>query len=238
VTCEVLLGSPEPCLKLHLRKNWLQFGNAIEENRSPEEETLGTLHSSLVVGKGCGNRLQTEGVPSSSWWRMEIALGLLIGIVTGATGVSGGTHTVPALILLIGYEPRLAVATALIYAVAVTVWVSLAYILKKRVNFRILAYVFAGGIPGGSDRRHRAGPTEQHTCKWADYVWSWCACYVDSRRKLAETETGPTEAEFFAAHSPSACLSKWVGIKFLLFNHRPSRRNIVVSLCIFDPLPR
>lgn len=79
---------------------------------------------------------------------MEIALGLLIGIAIGATGVGGGTLTAPALILLVGYEPRLAVATALIYATAVKVWASLAYILKKRVNFRILAFLLAGGIPG------------------------------------------------------------------------------------------
>jgi uncharacterized protein len=79
---------------------------------------------------------------------MEIAVGLLIGFAIGATGVGGGTLTAPTLILLMRYEPRQAVATALIYAAAVKLWASAVYLYRKQVNFRILAYLLAGGIPG------------------------------------------------------------------------------------------
>jgi uncharacterized membrane protein YfcA len=79
---------------------------------------------------------------------MEIVVGLLIGIAIGATGVGGGTLTAPTLILLMHYPPRQAVATALVYASAVKLWASAVYLYKKQVNFRILAFLLAGGIPG------------------------------------------------------------------------------------------
>lgn len=46
------------------------------------------------------------------------------------------------------YEPRQAVATALVYASAVKLWASAVYLYKKQVNFRILGYLLAGGVPG------------------------------------------------------------------------------------------
>ena len=47
-----------------------------------------------------------------------IAVGLLIGLAIGMTGIGGGTITAPVLVLLIGYAPRRAVATALVFAAA------------------------------------------------------------------------------------------------------------------------
>lgn len=79
---------------------------------------------------------------------MEIVVGLLIGIAIGATGVGGGTLTAPTLILLMHYEPRQAVATALVYASAVKLWASVVYVIKKQINYRILLFLLAGGIPG------------------------------------------------------------------------------------------
>lgn len=79
---------------------------------------------------------------------MEIVVGLLIGIAIGATGVGGGTLTAPTLILLMHYAPRQAVATALVYASAVKLCASAVYLYRKQINFRILAFLLAGGIPG------------------------------------------------------------------------------------------
>lgn len=79
---------------------------------------------------------------------MEIALGLLIGLAIGSTGVGGGTLTAPALILLMGYDPRHAVATALIFATSVKLWTAIAYVIRRQVQFRILAILLVGGVPG------------------------------------------------------------------------------------------
>jgi len=79
---------------------------------------------------------------------MEIALGLLIGVAIGATGVGGGTLTAPALVLLLGYPPKVAVATALIFAAVVKIWASGEYLVRKQVDFRVLAWLLCGGLPG------------------------------------------------------------------------------------------
>ncbi len=86
-------------------------------------------------------------------WRItesevEILLGLLIGVAIGGTGVGGGTLTVPALIILMGYPSHVAVATALIFSAAVKVCASGVYLLRRQVNFKVLGYLLAGGLPG------------------------------------------------------------------------------------------
>jgi uncharacterized membrane protein YfcA len=79
---------------------------------------------------------------------MEIAIGLLIGVAIGATGVGGGTLTAPALVLLMGYPPKVAVATALIFSAVVKIWASGEYLVRGQVNFRVLAWLLCGGLPG------------------------------------------------------------------------------------------
>ena len=79
---------------------------------------------------------------------MEIALGLLIGLAIGTTGIGGGTITAPALVLLLGYQPRTAVATALVFAAAVKFWAVIAYVIRRQVRFRVLAFLLLGGVPG------------------------------------------------------------------------------------------
>jgi uncharacterized protein len=90
---------------------------------------------------------------------MEILIGFLIAVVIGLTGVGGGVITAPVLILFLGVPPAEAVGTALLF---VTIVKSLAipmYLYRKQVNFRVLLYLIAGGIPGvlaGSLVLHRA----------------------------------------------------------------------------------
>ncbi len=79
---------------------------------------------------------------------MELIIGLLIGAAIGATGVGGGTLTAPALILLMGYQPRIAVATALIFSAVVKIWASGVYLARRQVDFSILWRLLAGGLPG------------------------------------------------------------------------------------------
>ncbi len=79
---------------------------------------------------------------------MEIALGFLIAVAIGITGVGAGIITAPVLILFFHVPPAYAVGTALAFAVAVKLLVVPMQIARKQVNFRVLGYMLMGGLPG------------------------------------------------------------------------------------------
>jgi uncharacterized membrane protein YfcA len=79
---------------------------------------------------------------------VEILIGLVIGFAIGVTGVGGGTLTAPALILLLGFSARAGIATALVFSATVKIWASGIYLWRREVDFRVLGYMIAGGLPG------------------------------------------------------------------------------------------
>lgn len=81
---------------------------------------------------------------------MEVVIGFVLGIAIGSTGVGGGTLTAPALILLMGYSPRVAVATALLFAAIVKMGASAVYLFRRQVDFRVLGLLLIGGVPGAA----------------------------------------------------------------------------------------
>ncbi len=79
---------------------------------------------------------------------MEIILGFIIAVAIGMTGVGAGVITAPVLILFMHVPPARAVGTALAFSVAVKLLVVPMQIYRKQVDYRILGYLLAGGIPG------------------------------------------------------------------------------------------
>src|ERR1700681_825469 len=79
---------------------------------------------------------------------MELAHAFLIAVAIGITGVGAGIITAPVLILFFHLSPAYAVGTALAFAVAVKVLVVPMQLARKQVNFRVLGYMLAGGVPG------------------------------------------------------------------------------------------
>lgn len=79
---------------------------------------------------------------------MVYALGFIIALAIGITGVGGGTITVPVLMLFLHLAPEKTVGTALAFAAAVKILVAPVYIARKQVNYRVLALMIAGGLPG------------------------------------------------------------------------------------------
>jgi len=79
---------------------------------------------------------------------MEIVLGFLIAVAIGITGVGAGIITAPVLILFFHMPPAHAVGTALAFGVAVKLLVVPLQLYRKQVNFRVLGYMLAGGLPG------------------------------------------------------------------------------------------
>lgn len=79
---------------------------------------------------------------------MEYLLGFCIAVVIALTGVGSGTITAPALILLLHVPGGIAVGTALGYATAVKLIISPVQIVRRQVNYRVLAFMLMGGVPG------------------------------------------------------------------------------------------
>jgi hypothetical protein len=80
---------------------------------------------------------------------LVVLLGLLIGLAIGATGVGGGVLTAPVL-LLSGLSPAASVGTALAFSAVVKVSAVLTYIHQKKADFKVLAFLLAGGVPGAT----------------------------------------------------------------------------------------
>lgn len=78
----------------------------------------------------------------------SIAIGLLIGIAIGMTGIGGGALIQPSLIHILGLSPVSAVGTGLVFAL-ITKFVGLISHLKlKTVNKSLAFYFLLGSIPG------------------------------------------------------------------------------------------
>lgn len=79
---------------------------------------------------------------------MEYAAGFVIAVIIALTGVGAGTITAPLLILFVHVPPSLAVGTALAYSAVVKIIVGPVQMIRKQVNYRVLGFMLAGGIPG------------------------------------------------------------------------------------------
>lgn len=79
---------------------------------------------------------------------LEVTLGFLIALAVGLTGVGAGTITAPMLILVLGMNAPAAVGTALIYGALIKIIALPSYLLRKQVDFKVLGWLLAGGLPG------------------------------------------------------------------------------------------
>ena len=79
---------------------------------------------------------------------MEYVIGFAIAVLIGLTGVGGGVITAPVLTLFLGIPPAEAVGTALVFTAIVKSVAAPVYLIRRQVNFRILALLLAGGLPG------------------------------------------------------------------------------------------
>jgi uncharacterized membrane protein YfcA len=79
---------------------------------------------------------------------MEVVLGFIIALAISLTGVGAGSMTTPLLVLLLHVSPPTAVGTALAFGAIVKTVSVPSYAFRRQVNFRILGFLFAGGVPG------------------------------------------------------------------------------------------
>lgn len=79
---------------------------------------------------------------------MLFAIGFVIAVAVGLTGIGGGSFTVPALILLVGLAPKTAVGTAFIFAGVLRLIVGPLYLWDKQVGGVYVWRLLKGAIPG------------------------------------------------------------------------------------------
>ena len=79
---------------------------------------------------------------------MELLVGFAIAMAIALTGVGAGSMTTPILILFLRVPPAVAVGTSLVFGAVVKVVSIPGYAWRRQVNFKVLAYLLAGGIPG------------------------------------------------------------------------------------------
>lgn len=79
---------------------------------------------------------------------MAFLAGFLIAVVIALTGVGAGTITAPLLILFLHVPADVAVGTALAYSALVKLIVAPVQIVRRQVNYRVLGFMLAGGLPG------------------------------------------------------------------------------------------
>lgn len=79
---------------------------------------------------------------------MPYAVGFLIALAVGLTGVGAGSITAPVLILFFAISPAESVGTALIYGAIIKLVVAPMYLMRKQVNRRVMLLLCGGGLPG------------------------------------------------------------------------------------------
>jgi uncharacterized membrane protein YfcA len=81
---------------------------------------------------------------------LYIAVGLLVGILVGLTGVGGGSLTTPILVLVFGQSPIVAVGTDLVFAATTKAAATTAFGYGRRVDWQIAGRLALGSIPAAA----------------------------------------------------------------------------------------
>jgi uncharacterized protein len=79
---------------------------------------------------------------------MNFAIGALIALAVGLTGIGGGSFTVPALVLIVGLSANASVGTAFVFAGVLRLLATPFYLAGKHVHGRYLWLLLQGAVPG------------------------------------------------------------------------------------------
>jgi uncharacterized membrane protein YfcA len=79
---------------------------------------------------------------------MQIAIGFLIALAVGLTGIGGGSFTVPALMLIVGLSAGASVGTAFVFAGVLRLIAAPFYMAGRHIHWRYLWLLLQGAVPG------------------------------------------------------------------------------------------
>jgi uncharacterized protein len=77
-----------------------------------------------------------------------IALGLLVGLLVGLTGVDGGSLLTPLLIPVVGARPTIAVGTDLAFAALTKIVGAWQHTRQRTADLRLTFWLATGSVPG------------------------------------------------------------------------------------------
>ena len=75
-------------------------------------------------------------------------VGLGVGVVVGLTSMGGGALLTPALVLVVGVPPSLAIGSDVLIASAIKLFGGGAYALRREVDWTTVRRLAVGSIPG------------------------------------------------------------------------------------------
>jgi len=81
---------------------------------------------------------------------LYVAVGALVGLMVGFTGVGGGSLMTPILVLGFGQPPTIAVGTDLVFSAVTKVAATASFGHSRRVDWRIVARLAVGSLPGAA----------------------------------------------------------------------------------------
>lgn len=100
-----------------------------------------------MTGAGTLNPVSLPGQASPPLWRL-IAIGLVAGLLSGTFGVGGGVLIVPALVVLLGMQQRLAHGTSLAAVVPISVVGATTYLIGGNVDLGVAGLLMIGTVVG------------------------------------------------------------------------------------------
>ena len=105
-------------------------------------------------------------------WRSTVSLGLLVGLLSGLFGVTGGFLIVPALVVLIGLPIGLAVGTSLVVQTLVSAVALTAHLASGPIDLGLTTALTLGAVAGGvaGSRLGRRLPERTVTLAFAGLV--------------------------------------------------------------------
>ncbi len=122
-----------------------------------------------------------------------VALGFGIGGLGTLIGIGGGAYLVPALILLYGFEPRLATGTSLFFVFLNVLSGSISYLRLKRVDVKLGLLLTVPTIPGAIIGAYLVGYIEHFMFRLifaALLVWASLYLLIKPKGQFDTVKTG------------------------------------------------
>ena len=104
------------------------------------------------------------------WVRLAL-IGLVAGFMSGLFGVGGGILLVPALMLLVSFDPRTAAGTSLAAIVPMSIVGVISYAINDSVDVVAAVLLAAGAIVGAQVGTHLLSRLPRRALRWAFIVF-------------------------------------------------------------------
>jgi uncharacterized membrane protein YfcA len=118
-----------------------------------------------ATGSASAGTAAGRGATRHGWWQLAL-IGLFAGLMSGAFGVGGGVLIVPAVVLMLGFDQRLAHGTSLAAVVPISVAGVLAYLSYDGVDLPVAGLLVVGTVVGAVVGARLLARVPQSPLRW------------------------------------------------------------------------